>query len=73
MPLVSSARQSLDYVNDECFDAIYLAAVESVEEAVVNALVAAGDTPTLRPPGKTCRAIDHDALIDVMRRYGRCG
>ncbi len=62
----------LDCLNDEVFDDIYLAAVEAVEEAVLNALVAAEDMTTLRPAGLTCRAIDHDRLVEVMRRYGRC-
>ena len=72
MPQLAPARLSLDYVNDEQFDPIYMAAVEAVEEAVVNALVAAEDTPSLRPPGKVCKAIDHNRLVEVMRRYGRC-
>ena len=69
---VGEARLTLECINDEHLDDIYLAAVESVEEAVLNALVAAEDMTTLRPAGKLCRAIDHDRLIDVMRRHGRC-
>ena len=52
-------------------DPLYLAAVESVEEAVVNALVAAKTTTTVKPAGRLCHAIDHDQLRTVMRRYGR--
>ncbi len=63
---------SLRCVNDEKLNDIYRAAVEAIEEAVVNALVAARDTPTLRPPGKICRAIPHDRLVEVMRAYNRC-
>lgn len=59
-------------INDEFFDPIYEAAVQCVEEAVVNAPVAARDMPALKPPGKTCRAIDHARLLAVMRRYNRC-
>ena len=72
MPQLSNARLSFDYLNDEAFDPIYLAAVEAVEESVVNALVAAQDMTTLRPSGMTCRAIDHARLVEVMRQYGRC-
>ncbi len=72
LPQLSNPRLSFDYINDEAFDPIYLAAVESVEESVINALVAAKSMTTLRPAGKTCRAIDHDRLVEVMRRYGRC-
>ncbi len=71
LPQLAGARLSLDYVNDEQFDPIYEAVVEATDEAVVNALVAAEDTPVLRPAGKVCRAIDHDRLIELMRRYGR--
>jgi D-aminopeptidase len=72
VPQISSVRLSFDYVNDEAFDPIYLAAVEAVEESVINAMVAAQDMTTLRPAGMTCRAIDHTRLVEVMRQYGRC-
>jgi D-aminopeptidase len=45
--------------------------VEAVEEAVINAMVAAEDMTTLNPPGRVCRAIDAEALVEVMRRHGR--
>lgn len=69
---VGEARLQLECLNDEVLDDVYLAAVESVEEAVLNALVAAGDMTTLRPRGKVCRAIDHGRLVEIMRRHGRC-
>lgn len=68
----SEARFTLDCLNDEVLDDVYLAAVEAVEEAVLNALVAAEDMTTLRPAGHVCRAIDHGRLVEIMRRYGRC-
>lgn len=49
-------------VNPEHIDPLYLAAVEAVEEAVVNALVAGRDTPTVKPPGHVIPGIDHAAL-----------
>ena len=63
--------RSMGYVSDHVFDPIYLAVVEATEEAVINAMLAADDVPTLKPPGKICRALPHDVLLDVMRRYGR--
>ncbi len=74
MPLMDVAPQrlTLDCLNDEVFDDVYLAAVEAVEEAVLNALVAAEDMTTLRPAGLVCRAIDHQRLVEVMRQHGRC-
>jgi D-aminopeptidase len=71
LPKLTESRQSFDFISNEILDPCYLAAVESVEEAVVNALVAAETMTTVRPEGLTCRAIDHDALCDAMRRYGR--
>ena len=47
--------------------------MDSIEEAVINAMLAAEDTPTVKPAGLVCKAIDHGALVEVMRRYGRCG
>ena len=74
MPIsqINKAFLSFDWVNDEQCDPIYLAAVESVEEAVVNALLAADDMTTLRPAGHVCRAIDHDRLVGLLRQHGRC-
>ena len=70
LPQQAGTRLQLDYINDEAFDPIYLAAVRSIEEAVINAMVAAEDTTMLRPAGLICRAIDHGQLIEVMKRYG---
>lgn len=58
-------------LNIEYLDPLYLAAVQAVDEAVINALVAAETCPTFKPPGQTCAAIDTDALKEVMQRYGR--
>jgi D-aminopeptidase len=71
LPQLSPARQAFEYLNGEILDPLYLAAVESVEEAVVNALVAAENMTTVKPPGLTCRALDHAVLIDIMARHGR--
>ena len=49
-------------LNPEHLDPLYLAAVEAVEESVVNALVAGEDVPTVKPQGLVCRAIDTDRL-----------
>ena len=59
------------HLRSEYLDPLYLATVESVEEAVINALVAGKDTPTFKPEGKLCYGIDHAQLVDVLRRYGR--
>ena len=74
MPIheAAPARFAMECLNDEHFDPLYLAAVEAVEEAVLNAMVAAEDMTTLRQAGLVCRALDHQQLVEIMRRYGRC-
>ncbi|MBS99231.1 MAG: aminopeptidase [Oceanospirillaceae bacterium] len=66
IPQLSGARLSMEAINDEYFDPIYLAAVEAVDEAVINAMVAAEDMPTYRPAGKICKAIDTDRLVELV-------
>jgi D-aminopeptidase len=70
-PQLAVAKQSFELINNQVLDPCYLAAVEAVEEAVVNAMVAAESMTTVKPTGLMCRAIDHDALRDAMRRHGR--
>ena len=56
-------------VNDHIIDGLFSATIESTEEAILNALVAA-ETMTGRD-GITAHALPHDRLIEVMRRHGR--
>ncbi len=67
----TSGLQHLDYVSHEALDPVFTAVVESVDEAVINALVAAEDM-TGRD-GHCVSAIDHTRLQEVMARYGRAG
>jgi D-aminopeptidase len=71
MPEHAGPRLAFEAINDDQFDPIYLATVEAIDEAVVNAMLAAEDTPTFKPPGKLCRALPADELVAVMKRYGR--
>ena len=66
LPQLAAVRRNFVMINDEAFDPIYLAAVEAVEEAVVNAMLAADDMTTLRPAGHICRALDGDQLSELM-------
>jgi D-aminopeptidase len=66
-----SRPRRMECIPDEWFDPIYLATVRAIEEAIVNAMLAADDMTTLKPPGKTCRALNPTALIEVLKRYGR--
>lgn len=62
IPQLAGPRRRFEMISDEQFDPIYMAAVESIEEAVINAMLAAGDMTTLRPAGHVCRAIDGERL-----------
>ena len=73
LPMFQPSHASAQYINDDYFDDFYQGAVESTEEAIVNAMVAAEDTPTIKNPAdRICRALPHDQLVEIMRRYGRC-
>lgn len=54
-------------LNPEHIDPLYLAAVQAVEEAVVNAIVAGSDTPTFKPAGFTCHGINTEKLAALFR------
>ena len=54
---------------DGAISPLFWGAIESTEEAILNALIAA-ETMTGRD-GITAYALPHDALVDVMTRYGR--
>ena len=58
LPQLSGPWKTLTSLNDERLDRVYMAAVEAVEEAILNALLAAEDLPTARPAGSICRAMD---------------
>ena len=44
----------------------YLAAVEAIEESVVNALVAGEDVPTVKPEGRVCSSLDPARLQQIF-------
>lgn len=58
-----------DSLRDTHIDDLFVATIEAVEEAVLNALVAA-ETMTGRD-GLVVEALPHDELVRIMRRYGR--
>lgn len=70
LPQLSGPWRSVKQLNDELLDPVYLAAVQAIEEAVLNAMFAAEDTPTTRPSGKICKAIDHAQLLGAMQSEG---
>jgi D-aminopeptidase len=56
-------------VGPGAIDALFDAVIEATEEAIVNALVAAGTM--VGRDGMTAHALPHDRLVEVMARYGR--
>ena len=65
---LESGVHDFRFLADAMFDPYYLAAVEATEEAVLNAMLAARDFTTLKPAGKTCRALDADLLLDALAK-----
>ncbi|WP_137700786.1 DmpA family aminopeptidase [Marimonas lutisalis] len=68
MPQLDAAIIARPEINGELLDPFYLAVVESIEEAVVNAIVAGEDVPTVKPKGMVCRGIDIDLLTAIFQR-----
>jgi D-aminopeptidase len=54
--------------NDQC-NPLYEATVQSVEEAIINAMVAADTMEGIN--GNTSYALPHDAVMRVLKKYGR--
>ncbi|MBD9373670.1 P1 family peptidase [Rhizobium sp. ARZ01] len=62
---------NLDIVNDEHLDPVYLAAVDSVDEAIVNAMLAAETLGGTAHDRFLIEAIPHEPLVKLMRQFGR--
>jgi D-aminopeptidase len=72
MPMHNHAPPSFGFtmLNDNVLDAGFAAAVQCVEEAVVNSMIAARDMGGTPWDGGVVPAIDHAALQAVLSRYG---
>lgn len=66
MPQAEGVLVQRRELNGEHADAVYLAAVEAVEEAVLNALVAGEDVVAVKPAGHLVRAIDTVTLAGMF-------
>lgn len=66
MPQHAGAVLTKTEINGEQIDPLYLAAVQAVEEAVVNAIVAGEDVATVKPPGHIVPGIDTARLAAVF-------
>jgi L-aminopeptidase/D-esterase-like protein len=65
----NDVEASVRYIPNHDLDALFMATVEATEEAIINALVAA-QTMTGQN-GHMAHAIDHDELLETMKKYGR--
>jgi len=65
----NTVENTLRYLPNHELDPLFRATVEATEEAIINALVGA-ETMTGQG-GHTVQAIDHEALQDIMKKYGR--
>ena len=66
MPQKAGPRVTREEINMETLDPLYLATVEAVEEAVVNALVAGEDVPAFRPAGRMVPGIGAERLRRIF-------
>jgi D-aminopeptidase len=60
---------SVTMLPDEAMSDLFWGAIEATEEAICNALIAA--QTMVGRDGVTAHALPHDALIEIMTRYGR--
>ena len=67
----AAPKLGIEIVNDEKLDVVYAATVDSVEEAVVNAMLAAEDAGGTAHDRFRIQAMHHDQLVALMRDYGR--
>ena len=73
LPQFSPSHLNMEHLNDGACDAVYLAAVQCSEEAVINAMLAAEDAPEIGPDAGVCKALDHGELVRIMTHYRRAG
>lgn len=66
-----TATWTLESINDAHSDWVYAPTVDAVEEAILNALLAAESVPTFKPPGQLLEAINHEQLKRLLTTYGR--
>jgi D-aminopeptidase len=67
--LSGRALSQAAFLGNDRMDPLFLATVQATEEAITNALIAARDMQG--NAGRYAKAIDHDALAALLRRYGR--
>lgn len=67
--LAGKADNAAHFIGNDHLDSLFEATVQATEEAIVNAMVAARDMQG--QDGHYARAIRHDQLVELMKRYNR--
>jgi D-aminopeptidase len=60
-----------EFLDNGRLDVLFEATVQATEEAIVNSMVAARDMQG--NAGSSAIALPHDALVGLLKRYGREG
>jgi L-aminopeptidase/D-esterase-like protein len=63
--------RTLEMLDDGLFDPVYMAVVDCVDEAIINAMLAAEDSGGTQYDRYRIDAIRTDKLMEIMGRYGR--
>jgi D-aminopeptidase len=63
------ARRQASFIDNDQLDPVFEATVQTTEEAIVNAMVAARDM--VGTEGHHAEALPHDRLVALLRRYNR--
>jgi D-aminopeptidase len=71
LPQADEALQRSEHLNDEILDTAYEAVVDATDESILNAMLAASDMTTLKPTGHLCKALDGEAVTQILRRAGK--
>lgn len=63
LPQLDKTVSQFEYMNDEVFDLFYEAVVQSTEESILNAMLAAKDVVSIKPKGKLVSSLKPSDLI----------
>lgn len=66
MPQLAPPNLTRQELNIERLNPLFMAAVQAIEEAMVNALVAGKDVETVKPSGRICHALEIQCLREIF-------
>ena len=62
----TTSTTTMEVLGEHCLNDFYRAARDATEESIINAMVAGETSVAFRPEGAEVKAIDHEALINLM-------